>query len=236
MPAASRLPFPVGAMSAFRAASLAAEFGQAPPAVRPSFRVQNEAAVRPRVYVYDIIGGWDMDAAEFVQQIHDLDATDIDLHINSPGGFVYDAVAMYGALVAHPATVHTMIDGLAGSAASFLAMAGDTVEIVAGGRIMIHDAQVGAWGSPSDLREAADLADAISDDISGYYAAHAGGDPADWRAAMRAETWYSASQAVDAGLADRVIPAKKADGESAPEDRASQLIRARARVALGGVR
>lgn len=197
----------------------------------PCFRV-TAAAERPKVYVYDVIGGWDLDATEFVQAVHAIDAKAIDLHINSPGGFVYDAVAMFEALQAHAATVDVHIDGLAASAASFLAQAGDSVSIARGGRMMIHDAQGIGIGSPAEMREYADLLDAVSNDIAGYYAARAGGKPAAWRAAMTATTWYSAQQAVDAKLADRVTGA---ESNTATEDLRSQLVRARARVALGGV-
>lgn len=224
-------------MSAVRRASIVAEFGDAPAAVRPSWSIRNADSDRPKLYVYDVIGGWDLDSAEFVQAVHGIEADAIDLHINSPGGFVYDAVAMYEALREHDAAVHVHIDGLAASAASFLAMAGDTVDIAAAGRVMIHDAQVMVWGGPAELRDALDLAEAISDDISGMYADRAGGEPGEWRTAMRATTWYSASEAVDAKLVDSVRKKSKSEETSdAPEDRASQLIRARARVALGGVR
>lgn len=195
------------------------------------FRLTNAAV--PKLYVFDIIGGWDSDAGEFVQAVHAIDAEAIDLHINSPGGHVYDAVAMYEALRSHPAAVNVHIDGLAASAASFLAQAGDSIEISGSGRMMIHDAQVAAWGSPADLREAADVADEVSNDIAGIYAARAGGKPATWRTAMTATTWYSAAAAVDAKLADRVAGAdKKASGSNL----AARLTRARAAVALGGVK
>lgn len=195
----------------------------------PCFRLTNAATAAPKLYVYDVIGGWDLDAAEFVRAVHDIDAKTIDLHVNSPGGFVYDAVAMFEALQSHSAAVNVHIDGLAASAASFLAMAGDNIEIAKAGRMMIHDAQGVGIGNPADLREFADVLDAVSDDIAGYYADRAGGKPAGWRTAMQQTTWYSAAQAVEAGLADRVT-----GGTEAPEDRASQLIRARARVLLKG--
>lgn len=190
------------------------------------------AGERPKFYVYDVIGGWDNDSGEFVKAVHATDAAAIDLHINSPGGFVYDAVSMFEALDAHPATVDVLIDGLAASAASFLAMVGDSVKIAKGGRMMIHDAQAIAWGSPADLREAADLADEVSNDISQYYAGRAGGKATDWRAAMTATTWYNAQQSVDAGLADAVTGAtNRTTGTS----NRSRLIRARAAVTLRGV-
>jgi ATP-dependent protease ClpP protease subunit len=188
----------------------------------PCFRLVNAAT--PKLYVYDVIGGYDMDATDFVQTVHSLDAKTIDLHVNSPGGLVYDGVAMYEALKAHPATVNVHVDGLAASAASFLAQAGDSIETAGGSRWMIHDAQVAAWGSPADLREAADLGDAVSNDIAGIYAGRAGGKPAAWRTAMSATTWYSAQQAVDAGLADRVA------GTTAGPDNRTRLIQARFRA------
>lgn len=196
----------------------------------PCFRVTNADSKRPKLYVYDMIGGWDLDAGEFVQAVHAIDAAALDLHINSPGGFVYDAVAMYEALQASTADVSVYVDGLAGSAASFLAMAGDSVQIAKGGRFMIHDAQLIAVGSPADLREAADLGDAVSDDIAGYYADRAGGTVASWRTAMRATTTYNAQQSVDAGLADRV------SGTDTGPDNRTRLIRARAAIILEGVR
>jgi ATP-dependent protease ClpP protease subunit len=199
-----------------------------PERAAPCFRMVDAADV-PKLYVYDFIGGWDSDAGEFVQAVHGLDAKVIDLHVNSPGGFVYDAVAMYEALDSHPATVNVHVDGLAASAASFLAMVGDSRRISRGGRMMIHDAQVLAMGSPADLREAADLADSVSDDIAGYYAARAGGKPGEWRTAMRAETWYSATQAKDAGLVDAVQAPPAKDKDKGPDNR-TRLLRARHRA------
>lgn len=188
----------------------------------PCFRLVNAAT--PKLYVYDVIGGYDLDASDFVQTVHSLDAKTIDLHINSPGGLVYDGVAMYEALKEHPATVTGYVDGLAASAASFLLQAADHRVMGTGSRAMIHDAQVAAWGSPADLREAADLGEAVSNDIAGIYAGRAGGKPAAWRSAMSATTWYSAQQTVDVGLADRV-----AGSNDGPDNR-TRLIQARFRA------
>lgn len=218
-------------LNRFRAAWRAAY--DVPSRTSACWRVVNADGERPKFYVYDAIGGWDLDAGEFVRAVHDTDAQDIDLHINSPGGFVYDAVAMYEALQQHPAAVHVHVDGLAASAASFLAMAGDDRGIAKAGRMMIHDAQILAFGSPADLREAADLGEAVSDDVSGFYADAAGGKPAEWRDAMRATTWYSSGEAVDAGLMQRVMPRKggEQDDDSATENR-SRLIMARHRALI----
>lgn len=201
---------------------------------RPSWRLTAVAGDRPRLYVYGMIGGWDLDAAEFVRTVHDLDATDLDLHVNSPGGFVWDAVSMFEAMRTHPATVHSHVDGIAASAASFVALAGDQIDTAVGSRWMVHDAQTIGIGSPAELREAADLADAVSDDIAGIYADRAGGTASGWRAAMTATTWYSASQAVDVGLA-HAVAGDQAESSGATSNR-TRLIKARfAAATLRGV-
>lgn len=194
-------------------------------ATAPSWRAENATGDRAKVYVYDVIGGFENDSTEFVKALGAVTAKNIDLHLNSPGGFVFDAVAMFEALRAHPAKVTAHVDGLAASAASFLAMAGDEVEIAKGGRMMIHDAQGVGIGSPADMREYADLLDAVSDDIAGFYADRAGGKPAAWRTAMTVTTWYSAQQSVDAHLADRIAGTTT----SGPDNR-SRMIAARHRA------
>lgn len=192
------------------------------------FRVTN-AGERAEILIYGPIDDWDgVSASSFVRELRGITAKNIDLHINSPGGLVFDAVAIYSALKNHPATVDVHVDGLAASAASFVAQAGDSITIEKPAKMMIHDANGLVLGNAADMREMADLLDELSDTIAGIYADRAGGTVAKWREAMRAETWYGAADAVKAGLADRVAN----EGTPAPEDRRSQEIRARARVAL----
>lgn len=206
---------------------------QPPRAAGDWFKVAGEAADRAEVRIYGAIGSdWDegdVTAARFVDQLKQITAPVIDLHINSPGGLVFDGIAIYSALLNHPARVEVHVDGIAASAASFVAMAGDRVEMEKPAKLMIHDAGGLVLGNAADMREMADLLDELSDTIAGIYADRAGGTAARWREAMRAETWYSASAAVKAGLADAVAN----DRSSAPDNhRRSQLIRARARVHL----
>jgi ATP-dependent protease ClpP protease subunit len=199
------------------------------------YRISNAAGGRATVYIYGDIGvSWDgegITAAQFVQDLNAVSAPAIDLHVNSPGGLVFDGIAIHAALRNHPATVDVYVDGLAASAASFIVQAGDTRTVEKPAKLMIHDAGGLVLGNSADMRQMADLLDELSDTIAGIYADRAGGSVESWRAAMRAETWYSAAQAVEAGLADAVA------GSGAPSaaSRRSQLIRARARVALGGV-
>lgn len=193
------------------------------------YRIANADSDRAEVFIYDLIDEWGVNANDFVRELRAVTAKAIDLHINSPGGLVFDGVAIYSALRNHAATVDVYVDGLAASAASFVAMAGDTVTIEKPAKMMIHDAAGLVIGNASDMREMAELLDELSDTIAGIYADRAGGTVNTWRDAMRRETWYSAADAVKAGLADKVANDSKA---AEPEDRRSQQIRARARVAL----
>lgn len=175
------------------------------------------------VYLYDLIGkdfwGDGTSAADFVQELRNLDVTQIDLHINSPGGYVDDGLAMYNALQKHPATVTAHVDGIAASCASFIAMAADQVLIAPHARMMIHDAQgfVDIFSLANaeaiddlikNLASIRDLLDGESDNIAGIYVDKAGGTTSQWRSRMQANgamgTTYRGQEAVDVGLADAV--------------------------------
>lgn len=127
------------------------------------------------------------------------------MHINSPGGDVFDGIAILNALRSHQGTVTTIVDGLAASAASFIAQAGSKRTMARNSEMMIHDASGLCIGNASDMREMLDLLDRASDNIASVYAERSGiGDIASWREAMGKETWYSAEEAVAARLADEV--------------------------------
>jgi ATP-dependent protease ClpP protease subunit len=169
---------------------------------RRYLRVTNHTADSADVMVYDEIGGWGITALDFARELQNITAASINLRINSPGGDVFDSIAIYNSLRDHPAKIHVTVDSLAASGASVITMAGDTVTMNRGSQLMIHDAYTITIGNEDDLRETADLLGRISDTIAALYAARAGGDAGQWRDRMRAETWYSAAEAVSAGLAD----------------------------------
>jgi ATP-dependent protease ClpP protease subunit len=174
------------------------------PAARSWYRIENRAGAAARVDLMDDIGMWGITAQEFVQDINSINAASIDLHINSGGGDVFDGLAIYQAIKDHPARVTVQVDGLAASAASFIAQAGDEVYVAPKATLMIHDASGITLGNAADHRQTADLLDKMSDNIASIYADRAGGTVEDWRAAMLAETWYLADEAVAAGLADGI--------------------------------
>lgn len=180
-----------------------------PPA--PWFRFENKAAAdgsssdTTEIYIYDEIGGWfGMTAVDFIDQLKAVDTAKIDLHLNSPGGEVFDGVAIYNSLVNHKAEVTVYVDGLAASAASFIAQSGDKVIMQKASTMMIHDASGLAWGNARDMVDTANILNKISDNIASIYADRTGGSQKEWRALMQEEVWYTAKEAVDAGLADSV--------------------------------
>lgn len=186
---------------------------------RPWFRIQAAAtkatARSAQMWIYDTIGSsfFDegTDAKSFVRQLADLDVDQIELHLNSPGGDFFDGLAIYNGLRDHPATVTTIVDGLAASAASFIAQAGDTRVMNRAAQMMIHDAGGLVMGNLSDVEDMLDLLTKVSDSIAGIYAARGGGSVEDWRTAMKAETWYTADEAVTAGLADEAVDDEPAE-------------------------
>ncbi|MFN6549496.1 head maturation protease, ClpP-related [Mycolicibacterium septicum] len=154
--------------------------------------------------IYDDIGLGGMSAAQIADQLEAITAPELDIRINSPGGSVFDGIAIYNAIERHPAKVTMYIDGLAGSAASFIAMAGDEIVINRYAKMMIHDASGIVVGAAADMGAMAGVLNMLSQTIAQVYADRAGGTTEQWRQAMLTETWYSAEDAVQAGLADRI--------------------------------
>lgn len=176
------------------------------------FKITNQLNNDPtvtEVFIMDEIGYWGTTASDFIAQLSDISTTNIDLHVSSPGGEVFDGVAIYECLRAHPANVTVYVDALAASIASVISMAGDEIVMGRAAQMMIHDASGMCWGNSQDMRDTATLLDRLSDTIAGIYAERTGTPVAQWREAMQAETWFFAQEAVDAGLADRLADAKK---------------------------
>jgi ATP-dependent protease ClpP protease subunit len=143
-------------------------------------------------------------AAEFVDTLDNLDVANLDIRINSPGGSAWDGLTIANAIIRHKAHVTTWIDGLAASAASIVAVAGDEVVISKYGQAMLHNARAVAMGTAKDMREIAQQLDQLNGSMAQYYADRAGGDAAEWSRAMAKETWYNADEMLAAGLATRI--------------------------------
>lgn len=168
------------------------------------YRIENAMAEEATVYIYDEIGFWGTTAQGFVDELNSISAPKLNIHINSPGGEVFDGVAIHSALMNSQAHVTVFIDGIAASAASFIAMAGDRIVMARHATMMIHDAAGLCWGNPADMLAMHGLLDKLSNNIADMYALQAGGTVADWRARMNAETWYTGPEALAAGLVDEI--------------------------------
>lgn len=175
-----------------------------------TIRVVARGNQRAEIYVYGVIGGdWFGDGATAQKFSDDLkkigNVSSIDLHIDSEGGSVKDAQAMYTLLVAHPATVNVHIDGWACSAASFLAMAGSDIAIGEGGMFMIHNARMSVYGQAEDLDRGAALLRTTNQTILQKYVDRTGLNAKKVKEWMDAETWFTGREAVDAGFCNRVV-------------------------------
>lgn len=169
------------------------------------------------IFLYDAIVSSEIEAEywggvapeSFVKAVYGVDkAATIHLRINSPGGSVFAARSMEQALRDHKGKVVVHIDGLAASAATFIAMAGDEIIMSKGAMFMIHKAWTGMWGNAEDLRKEADLLDKIDGTLAETYADKTGKDIAAITEWMAAETWFTAQEALDAGFATSIAEAE----------------------------
>lgn len=186
--------------------------------IRPlKARITAQAGIT-RIDVYDDIGegGWfseGLTAKSFANELAGVRGP-LEVHINSGGGDVWDGISIKNAIENHQGPVTTVVDGIAASIASVIAQAGSDRVMMPGSMMMIHEAFTYAAGNSAELTKTAQTLDEVSANLAAIYARAAGGTAEDWRAAMKEETWYSAEQAVTAGLADRtgdgaaVLPAE----------------------------
>jgi len=167
------------------------------------------------VRIYDEIWWLGVNAQDLARDLDGITTPNIRVEINSPGGDVWDGIAIYNALRTHPAKVTTRVDGIAASIASVIAQAGDHRIMLGGSQLMVHN----AWGMTiGDNRDHADMSDVLAHQdgiIAGIYASRSGRSEDEFRALMNSETWMTAAAAVEAGLADEVVE------PAAPQDKVS---------------
>lgn len=162
------------------------------------------------ILIYEEIGfdwwtGEGMTAKRFHDELESMgDVETINVRINSPGGDVFDGLAIYNQLLRHPANVAVDVDGLAASAASIVAMAGDTVTMGQSSLMMIHDAWSLVMGNAQDMLDFAAVLDKVDGQLADTYSQKSGRDAAEFRDLMDKETWLTASEAEELGLADSV--------------------------------
>ncbi|WIV89969.1 ClpP-like prohead protease/major capsid protein fusion protein [Proteus appendicitidis] len=175
------------------------------------FRMQAKEDQTADIYIYDEIGGWGISARRFTEDLISLgNLSHINLHIHSPGGEVFDGIAIYNQLKNHSATITVYIDGLAASMASVIAMVGDTVIMPKNAMMMIHKPWGVSWGDANDMREYADLLDKLENVLIPAYVAKTGKTTEEITAMLDQETWLDGDECVEHGFADKVIEPVKA--------------------------
>lgn len=161
--------------------------------------------------IYDPIGYdyWDdsgVTAKRISAALRSLDGADVVVNINSPGGDVFEGLAIYNLLREYKGHVTVRVLGVAASAASFIAMAADEIQIARAGFFMIHNAWTGLWGNRNDLRETADFLEQIDDTIADIYHVKSGLSMDELKADMDKERWINGRDAIDSGFADAFLP------------------------------
>lgn len=175
------------------------------------FRMQAGGQGEADIYIYDEIGFWGVTAKQFVSDMNAMgDITHINLHINSPGGDVFEGIAIFNALKNHGAAITVYVDGVAASMASLIAMAGDTVIMPENAFMMIHKPWGISGGDAEKMRTYAERLDKLESVMVPVYAQKTGKTTDEIAAMLADETWMSGAECLAHGFADQVTPAVKA--------------------------
>nr|WP_313624883.1 ClpP-like prohead protease/major capsid protein fusion protein [Kosakonia sp.] len=175
------------------------------------FRMQASGSSTADIFIYDEIGYWGVTAKQFISDLKALgDISLINLHINSPGGDVFDGIAIFNALKHHGASITVHIDGLAASMASVIAMVGNPVIMPENTMMMIHKPWGFAGGDANDMRDYADLLDKVESVLIPAYAQKTGKSTEEIAALLEDETWMDGAECLAMGFADQVTPSLQA--------------------------
>lgn len=163
----------------------------------------NEVA---EISIYEEIGGWGVSAKTFANDLKALGGNlkQINLHIHSPGGDVFEGLAIYNLLKNHPANITVYIDGLAASMASVIAMAGNEVIMPENAIMMIHKPWGIQGGDAEEIRKYADLLDKVEDTLISAYSSKTGKTAEELAEMLSAETWLNGKECVEHGFADKL--------------------------------
>lgn len=179
--------------------------------MRPCFQFHAATAEKPALLsIYDEIGFWGVQAKDFIAGIAAIEAKELDLEINSPGGDVFAATAMYNALRASGKTITAKVMGVAASAASLVFMAGDKRVMPKNTHLMIHNPWTITMGNAAELEEQAATLRKVGSSMAATYATRSGMKDEDLAPLLAKDTWLTADEAAEKGFATEVISDVKA--------------------------
>lgn len=190
------------------------------------------------IEVFDVIGedywtGEGVTAKYVAAKLREFGGADVDVYINSPGGDMFEGLAIYNLLRDYAGDVNVKVIGMAASAASVIGMAGDNVEIGSSAFFMIHNAWTMAAGNRHDFRAMADYLEPFDAAMTDIYAARTGIKGAELTALLDAETWIQGKDAVAQGFADDLLASDKVLHDNA--DNASAAARLDRALAQAGM-
>lgn len=172
------------------------------------FQMKAQSETKAEIWIFGFIGNsiWDdVNPQDFISELKSFGAVDeIELHVNSEGGSVIGGNVIYNALKNHKAKVKVIVEGMAASMASVIAMAGDEVVMADNAMMMIHDPWSWAQGNAEEFRKAADVLDKTKESLIGAYKKKTGLEEDEISDLMSEETWMTAKEAVQWGFADSV--------------------------------
>ena len=172
---------------------------------KPWFTLNNAAGQKPELLIYDVIDDWGgVSARHLVQELKAITEPSIVVRINSPGGSVFDGVAIYNALRFHPAHIEVRIEGLAASIASVIAMAGDEIYMASNALMMIHNTYGWASGDATDMRKMAEMMEKTTEIIAQTYMSKSVLNLEDILHLMNEETWFTAQEALSNGFVTHI--------------------------------
>lgn len=158
-----------------------------------------------RIDIFDDIGGWGITSSLFASWLKEAGGAPVEVHINSYGGDVFEGIAIMNALRDYEAEVTAIVDGIAASAASYIAVGGaDLLIMQESASLMVHDAWADVSGNSAEIRKQAEELERMSDVIAQIYADKSGTPVEEWREAMAEDAYFSAEEAVLVGLADEI--------------------------------
>lgn len=190
--------------------------------MRTWFNIQNAASEdEATVSIYDEIGMWGITAADFNREFKAITGKIVNVEINSPGGSVFDGIAIYNMLIASGKTINMKVMGVAASIASLILMAGNKIVMPANAMVLVHSPKGGMFGTAEEMRDMADVLDKVKASLVGVYMKRTGKTEEEVTALLAKDTWMTAAEAKAAGFADEVIDAVDAkalfDLERIPE-------------------
>lgn len=209
------------------------------PKIEKVFKAEAKDDDTHKLTIYGDIGeSWWGDyitANDVERELKEVTSNNIEVHINSYGGDVFDGISIYNQLKNHKAKVTIYVDGIAASAASIIAMAADELIMNKGSNLMIHEGSTFVWGTKTDLKKTQNALESIDKSIADIYMTRYAGERSEIDTMIVNETWFTSSEAVDVGLADRVNELAETDGETDPEEFKNSIlakIRARKEASL----